>query len=52
MRQAVSEARLQGIAPFCLTVDRSAASYLPGVFGAHMEVELVGDGPVTVMLEL
>jgi D-tyrosyl-tRNA(Tyr) deacylase len=22
-----------------------------GVFGAHMEVELVGDGPVTVMLE-
>jgi D-tyrosyl-tRNA(Tyr) deacylase len=23
-----------------------------GVFGAHMEVEMVGDGPVTVMLEL
>jgi D-tyrosyl-tRNA(Tyr) deacylase len=23
-----------------------------GVFGAHMEVELVNDGPVTVMLEL
>jgi D-aminoacyl-tRNA deacylase len=23
-----------------------------GVFGAHMEVELLGDGPVTVMLEL
>jgi D-tyrosyl-tRNA(Tyr) deacylase len=22
-----------------------------GVFGAHMEVELVGDGPVTVLLE-
>ena len=22
-----------------------------GVFGAHMEVEIVGDGPVTVMLE-
>ncbi len=22
-----------------------------GVFGAHMDVELVGDGPVTVMLE-
>jgi nitric oxide reductase NorD protein len=34
MRQAVLEARLQGIAPFCLTVDRSAAAYLPGVFGA------------------
>jgi len=28
------------------------AGALRGVFGAHMEVELVGDGPVTVMLEL
>ena len=35
MRQAVSEARLSGIAPFCLTVDRQAASYLPAVFGPH-----------------
>lgn len=35
MRQAVTEARLQGIAPFCLTVDRQAANYLPAVFGAH-----------------
>ena len=34
-RQAVIEATLQGIFPFCLTVDRHAASYLPGVFGAH-----------------
>jgi nitric oxide reductase NorD protein len=34
MRQAVLEARLQGIFPFCLTVDRAAANYLPGVFGA------------------
>ncbi|MEO5733300.1 MAG: VWA domain-containing protein [Rubrivivax sp.] len=36
MRQAVVEARLQGIAPFCLTVDRQSADYLPFVFGtAH-----------------
>lgn len=35
MRQAVNEARLQGISPFCLTIDRQAASYLPFVFGAH-----------------
>ncbi|MDL2356140.1 MAG: VWA domain-containing protein [Pseudomonadota bacterium] len=35
MRQAVTEARLQGIAPFCLTVDRHAANYLPQVFGPH-----------------
>ena len=34
MRHAVIEAKLQGIAPFCLTVDRHAAGYLPGVFGA------------------
>ncbi len=32
-RQAVTEARLQGISSFCLTVDRQAANYLPGVFG-------------------
>lgn len=34
-RQAVTEAKLQGISPFCLAVDRQAASYLPAVFGAH-----------------
>lgn len=33
MRQAVTEARLQGIAPFCLTIDQQAAHYLPYVFG-------------------
>ena len=35
MRQAVTEAKLQGIHPFCLTVDRHAANWLPQVFGAH-----------------
>ena len=35
MRQAVNEARLQGIYPFCLTIDRQAASYLPAVFGSR-----------------
>lgn len=33
MRQAVTEAKLQGIHPFCLTIDRQAANYLPAVFG-------------------
>jgi D-tyrosyl-tRNA(Tyr) deacylase len=28
------------------------ATVATGVFGAHMEVELVNDGPVTVMLEM
>ena len=35
LRQAVAEARLQGISPFCLTVDRLAAAYLGRVFGRH-----------------
>jgi nitric oxide reductase NorD protein len=35
LRQAVVEARLQGISPFCLTIDRAASAYLARVFGAH-----------------
>ena len=35
MRQAVLEARRDGQSPFCLTVDRQAAAYLPRVFGRH-----------------
>ncbi len=34
-RQAVIEAKLQGISPFCLTVDRNGSSYLPAVFGTQ-----------------
>lgn len=33
-RQAVAEAKLQGTNPFCLTIDRQAATYLPFVFGS------------------
>jgi nitric oxide reductase NorD protein len=32
-RQAVAEARLQGLVPFCLTVDRQAPGYMPSIFG-------------------
>jgi nitric oxide reductase NorD protein len=32
-RQAVREAQLQGIHPFCLTVDRQAPSYMPRMLG-------------------
>jgi nitric oxide reductase NorD protein len=35
MRQAVLEARQAGQSPFCLTVDRQAAAYLPRIFGTH-----------------
>ena len=32
-RQAVAEARLQGLVAFCLTVDRDAPAYMPSIFG-------------------
>jgi nitric oxide reductase NorD protein len=32
-KRAVTEAKLQGLNPFCLTIDRQAASYLPFVLG-------------------
>ena len=35
MKKAVDEAKLQGIFPFCLTIDRHAAGYLQGIFGAR-----------------
>ncbi len=34
-RQAVAEAQLQGIHPFCLTIDRQGSIYLPQMFGPH-----------------
>ncbi len=33
-RQAVIEARSQGLVPFCITIDKEAADYLPYLFGA------------------
>lgn len=35
MQRAVTEAKLSGIFPFCLTIDRQAAGYLPQVFGPN-----------------
>ena len=32
-RQSILEARRQGVQPFCLTIDRQAADYLPYLFG-------------------
>lgn len=34
-RQAVVEARRQGLIPFCITIDKQAGDYLPYMFGAH-----------------
>lgn len=40
------------VGAFCEALSALGASVQTGVFGAHMEVELVNDGPVTVLLEL
>ena len=37
---------------FCAALRELGASVATGRFGAHMEVELVNDGPVTISLEL
>ncbi|MNE50894.1 von Willebrand factor type A domain protein [compost metagenome] len=34
-REAVREARRQGLIPFCITIDRKAADYLPYMFGSN-----------------
>jgi nitric oxide reductase NorD protein len=34
-RMAIRDAHAQGIRPFCVTIDKEAASYLPHVFGAN-----------------
>ena len=51
-RQALAEARLQGIAPFCVTVDRSASRHLAPLFGAG-NYTIVRDAPqlATALLE-
>lgn len=37
---------------FCDALRALGAQVATGVFGAHMDVELVNDGPVTLMLEV
>jgi D-tyrosyl-tRNA(Tyr) deacylase len=37
---------------FIAALRELGADVATGVFGAHMQVELVNDGPVTVLLEL
>lgn len=40
------------VAEFAAELQRLGAQVATGTFGAHMHVELVNDGPVTVLLEL
>jgi nitric oxide reductase NorD protein len=49
-RQAVAEARLQGLVPFCLTVDRAAPSYLPAIFGPGRFAVLPSPGLLPTVL--
>lgn len=37
---------------FAVALGELGAEIATGVFGAHMEVEIVNDGPVTLMLEM
>ena len=36
---------------FCALVERDLGSVATGEFGAHMQVELVNDGPFTIVLD-
>jgi nitric oxide reductase NorD protein len=49
-RQAVGEARLQGLVPFCLTVDRQAPAYLPAIFGPGRFAVLPSPGLLPTVL--
>lgn len=49
-RQAVGEARLQGLVPFCLTVDREAPTYLPAIFGPGRFAVLPSPGLLPTVL--
>jgi D-aminoacyl-tRNA deacylase len=40
------------VTAFADALRRLGATVATGVFGAHMDIELVNDGPVTVLLEL
>jgi len=40
------------VTAFAEALQRLGAQVQTGVFGAHMHVELVNDGPVTVMMEI
>jgi D-aminoacyl-tRNA deacylase len=40
------------VAEFAQVLQRLGAHVQTGAFGAHMQVELINDGPVTVLLEL
>lgn len=51
LRQSVFEARLQGISPFCLTVDHQAGGYVPAVFGVNHCVLPRPESLATALLE-
>ncbi|MFZ3319152.1 D-aminoacyl-tRNA deacylase, partial [Mycobacterium sp.] len=40
------------VAAFVQALRDLGAGVETGIFGAHMQVELVNDGPVTILLEL
>jgi len=51
VRAARPEAAAPLVDRFCSVLEAAGVRVERGVFGAHMEVELVNDGPVTLMIE-
>jgi nitric oxide reductase NorD protein len=49
-RQALAEARMQGVAPFCVTVDRHASRHLAGLFGPGNYTIATEPGQLTAAL--
>jgi D-tyrosyl-tRNA(Tyr) deacylase len=45
------DAASQRVEEFALALERLGAKVSRGIFGAHMEVELLNDGPVTLVIE-
>ena len=37
---------------FCSALEREGVTVVRGIFGAHMDVSLVNDGPVTIVLDV
>lgn len=48
LEPSLAESLFEGLCQLC---QRMAPSVITGVFGAHMQVHLVNDGPVTILLD-
>ncbi len=49
---AAPEKAKELVEQFCIELRKLGITTLEGIFGAHMKVELINDGPVTIVLEI